>query len=146
MKRKQSAEWCLQNKSTLKPTLLLLVIVSKTVSSRNKSRPSRISQKKFIGLFLVRPFICEGKNLFFDISQCASGKTGVYFPCLKHYYNSDLFPKSPLMAQIPDSDPSGNMLARVRWGLSFLFVISFLKFSSGVEGKPKDSSQKWNDV
>ena len=130
MKRKQSAEWCLQNKSTLKPTLLLLVIVSKTVSSRNKSRPSRISRS----LSGCSPYA----------RQCASGKTGVYFPCLKHYYNSDLFPKSPLIAEIPDSDPSGNMLARVSWGLSFSFVIS--KFSSGVEGKPKDSSQKWNDV
>ena len=69
VKRKQSAEWCLQNKSTLKPTLLLLVIVSKTVSSRNKSRPSRISQKKFIGLFPVHPFICEGKNLFLHQSM-----------------------------------------------------------------------------
>ena len=144
MKRKQSAEWCLQNKSTLKPTLLLLVIVSKTVSSRNKSRPSRIS-RSLSGCFPYARLSVKAKTCF-HISQCASGKTGVYFPCLKHYYNSDLFSKSPLMAQIPDSDSSGNMLARVRWGLSFSFVISFLKFSSGVEGKPKDSSQKWNDV
>ena len=143
MKRKQSAEWCLQNKSTLKPTMLLLVIVSKTVSSRNNPDLLAFPRRSLSGCSPFARLSVKAKTCF-HISQCAR-KTGVYFPCSKHYYNSDLFPKSPLMAQMPDSDPSGNMFARVRWGLSFSFVISFLKFSSGVEGKPKDSSQKWND-
>ena len=64
----------LQNKSTLEPTLLLLVIVSRIVSSRNRFRsflqpasaPKRkaFTQKEFLRVIPVRPFICEGKTCF----------------------------------------------------------------------------------
>ena len=69
----------LQNKSTLEPTLLLLVFVSRIVNSRNKFRSfpqpasaprKAFTQKEFTELSpSVRPFICEGKNLFSHITS-----------------------------------------------------------------------------
>ena len=61
-----------ENKSTLEPTWLLLIIVSRIVNSRNRSRPPRSQRvplgKPFpeeVNRVVPRPSVtCEGKNLF----------------------------------------------------------------------------------
>ena len=64
-----------QNKSTLEPTLLSLVILSRIVSNRNRfwlpSRSQRVpprkafTQEEFLRVVPVRPFICEAKKPVF---------------------------------------------------------------------------------